>query len=149
MDHGRVAEADVHAGRALHAVEHTDPVVDELQQVAHVDADHPGEDVVPTGGDDDVLRLVELGQGAIDRGELAFCVLAGGMAPEKIGARVVEAIEAGEYWIFTHPEWKAMAELVTQDMLASFGPSPDPAYKGDDIDGLIAANGGRMFGARV
>ncbi len=59
-------------------------------------------------------------------------VLADGMSPGKVGARVVEAIEAGAYWIFTHPEWKAMAELVTQDMLASFGPSADPAYKGDD-----------------
>src|SRR3546814_16902280 len=55
---------------------------------------------------------------------------------------------SGEYWIFTHPEWKAMAELVTQDMLSAFGPSADPAYRGDDIDGLIAANGGRMFGAK-
>src|SRR3546814_20045726 len=54
---------------------------------------------------------------------------------------------SGEYWIFTHPEWKAMAALVTQDMLSAFGPSADPAYRGDDIDGLIAANGGRMFGA--
>lgn len=76
-------------------------------------------------------------------------VLAGGMAPDKIGARVVQAIENGDYWIFTHPEWKAMAELVTQDMLSAFGPSADPGYRGDDIDGLIAANGGRMFGARV
>ncbi len=42
-----------------------------------------------------------------------------------------------------------MAELVTQDMLAAFGPSADPAYKGDDIDGLIRANGGRMFGAKA
>lgn len=91
---------------------------------------------------------VEVGQAATTS-QAMQSVLAGGMAPEKIGARVVEAIEAGEYWIFTHPEWKAMAELVTQDMLASFGPSADPAYKGDDIDGLIAANGGRMFGARV
>ena len=40
-------------------------------------------------------------------------------------------------------------ELVTQDMLAAFGPSADPDYKGDDIDGLIAANGGRMFGAKA
>src|SRR3546814_12842375 len=56
---------------------------------------------------------------------------------------------SGEYWIFTHPEWKKMAELVTQDMLSSFGPSADPAYKGDDIAGLIAANAGRMFGAQV
>lgn len=76
-------------------------------------------------------------------------VLAGGMSPDRIAARVVEAIEKGEYWIFTHPEWKAMAELVTQDMLAAFGPSADPAYKGDDIDGLIRANGGRMFGAKA
>ncbi len=75
-------------------------------------------------------------------------VLAGGMSSDRIGARVVEAIEKGEYWIFTHPEWKAMAELVTQDMLSAFGPSADPEYKGDDIDGLIAANGGRMFGAK-
>lgn len=75
-------------------------------------------------------------------------VLAGGMPPERVGARVAEAIEAGEFWVFTHPEWKKMAELVTADMLAGFGASADPAYKGDDIDGLIAANGGRMFGAR-
>lgn len=76
-------------------------------------------------------------------------VLAGGMAPDKVGAHVVRAIENGDYWIFTHPEWKAMAELVTQDMLSAFGPSADPEYRGDDIDGLIAANGGRMFGARI
>lgn len=96
------------------------------------------------------LRPVEVEVGkAAATSQAMQGVLAGGMAPGKIGARVVEAIEAGEYWIFTHPEWKAMAELVTQDMLSSFGPSADPAYKGDDIDGLIAANGGRMFGARV
>lgn len=76
-------------------------------------------------------------------------VLAGGMDPAKIGARVVRAIENGDYWIFTHPEWKAMAELVTRDMLTAFGEFADPDYKGDDIDGLIAANGGRMFGARI
>ena len=76
-------------------------------------------------------------------------VLAGGMDPAKIGARVVRAIENGDYWIFTHPEWTAMAELVTRDMLTAFGESADPDYKGDDIDGLIAANGGRMFGARI
>jgi len=75
-------------------------------------------------------------------------VLAGGMSPDRIAERVVDAIEKGEYWIFTHPEWKAMAELVTQDMLAAFGPSADPGYEGDDIDGLIRANGGRLFGAK-
>ena len=76
-------------------------------------------------------------------------VLAGGMSPARIGERVVRAIENGDYWIFTHPEWKALAERVTADMLASFEESADPAYQGDDIDGLIAANGGRMFGIKI
>ena len=76
-------------------------------------------------------------------------VLAGGMSPARIGERVVRAIENGDYWIFTHPEWNALAERVTADMLASFEESADPAYQGDDIDGLIAANGGRMFGIKI
>jgi NAD(P)-dependent dehydrogenase (short-subunit alcohol dehydrogenase family) len=91
---------------------------------------------------------VEAGQAAATSQAMQG-VLAGGMSPDKVGAHVVAAIEAGDYWIFTHPEWKAMAELVTQDMLSSFGPSADPDYKGDDIDGLIKANGGRMFGAKA
>lgn len=74
-------------------------------------------------------------------------VLSGGMDPAKIGERVVEAIKQNAFWIFTHPEWKEMAELVTNNMLEGFGASADPSYKGDDIAGLIAANGGRMFGA--
>ncbi|PKB13415.1 NADP-dependent 3-hydroxy acid dehydrogenase YdfG [Novosphingobium kunmingense] len=76
-------------------------------------------------------------------------VLAGGMPPEKSAAMVVEAIRDDRFWIFTHPEWKRMAELVTADMLAGFGASADPDYRGDDIDALIAANGGRMFGAQA
>lgn len=75
-------------------------------------------------------------------------VLAGGMSPDRVGERVVRAIEGDEFWIFTHPEWKEMAELVTAEMLSAFGESADPAYRGDDIAGLIAANSGRMFGAR-
>ncbi len=96
------------------------------------------------------LRPVEQEAGAAAATSQAMQgVLAGGMSPDKIGLRVVEAIERGDYWIFTHPEWKQMAELVTHDMLAAFGPSADPDYHGDDIDGLIAANGGRMFGAKT
>lgn len=74
-------------------------------------------------------------------------VLAGGMPPKASAAFVLEAIRENRFWIFTHPEWKRMAELVTADMLSAFGASADPAYRGDDIDALIAANGGRMFGA--
>ena len=75
-------------------------------------------------------------------------VLSTGMPPDKSAAMVVDAIANDRFWIFTHPEWKEMAELVTADMLAGFGESADPDYRGDDIDGLIKANGGRMFGAQ-
>ncbi|GGE03760.1 hypothetical protein GCM10011529_07760 [Polymorphobacter glacialis] len=89
---------------------------------------------------------IEAGQAATTSAAMQN-VLAGGMPPARVGERVVQAIENDEFWIFTHPEWKAMAELVTADMLAAFGASADASYRGDDIDGLIAANKGRMFGA--
>ena len=67
-------------------------------------------------------------------------VLASGMRPGPIGERVVQAIETGEFFIFTHPEWKGMAEAQFAEMLAAFGASADPSYAGDDIAGLVAAN---------
>jgi NAD(P)-dependent dehydrogenase (short-subunit alcohol dehydrogenase family) len=76
-------------------------------------------------------------------------VLAGGMSPDAIGRRVVKAIEANEFYVFTHPEWKAMAEAQISEMLAAFGESADPAYRGDDIDSLLAANNARRMNASV
>lgn len=76
-------------------------------------------------------------------------VLAGGMSPDRIGERVVRAIEAGEFFVFTHPEWKRMAQAQFDEMLAAFGESADPAYKGDDIAGLVAANGARRMNVAV
>lgn len=76
-------------------------------------------------------------------------VLAGGMSPARIGERVVQAIQAGEFFIFTHPEWKAMAQAQFDEILSAFGPSADPDYAGDDIDGLIAANGARRMNVAV
>jgi len=76
-------------------------------------------------------------------------VLASGMSPAKIGERVVRAIEAGEFFIFTHPEWKGMAEAQFAEILAAFGESADPGYAGDDIAGLIAANGARRMNVAV
>jgi NAD(P)-dependent dehydrogenase (short-subunit alcohol dehydrogenase family) len=72
-------------------------------------------------------------------------VLAGGMSPDKIGERVVRAIQAGEFYIFTHPEWRDMAQASFAEMLAAFGESADPSYVGDDIAGLVAANGAKRM----
>lgn len=76
-------------------------------------------------------------------------VLAGGMSPDKIGQRVVRAIERDEFYVFTHPEWKRLAEAQVAEMLAAFGESADPAYKGDDLDGLVAANGAKRMTVAV
>jgi NAD(P)-dependent dehydrogenase (short-subunit alcohol dehydrogenase family) len=89
----------------------------------------------------------ERGQ-AVQTAQSMSGVLAGGMSPRKIGERVVRAIEADEFFIFTHPEWKGMAEAGFAEMLAAFGESADPTYAGDDIAALLAANGARrMHGA--
>jgi NAD(P)-dependent dehydrogenase (short-subunit alcohol dehydrogenase family) len=76
-------------------------------------------------------------------------VLASGMSPDKVGERVARAIEAGEFYIFTHPEWKPLAEAQFADLLAAFGESADPSYAGDDLEGLVAANGARRMTAGV
>ncbi|HEX7849967.1 MAG TPA: SDR family NAD(P)-dependent oxidoreductase [Sphingomonas sp.] len=95
------------------------------------------------------LRPGETETGAAETSQRMQGVLSTGMPPEKSAAMVLDAIAHDRFWIFTHPEWKHMAELVTADMLAGFGVSADPNYRGDDIDGLIKANGGRMFGAQL
>src|SRR3546814_16764379 len=72
------------------------------------------------------LRPVEIEVGkAAATSQAMQGVLAGGMSHDKIGARVVQAIENGEYWILTHPERKKRAEKVPQDMLSPFGRSEE------------------------
>lgn len=67
-------------------------------------------------------------------------ILSGGMDPARIADRAVRAIEGNEFWVFTHPEWKVLAGALTQEMLDAMGVSADPAYPGDDIEALVAAN---------
>ena len=76
-------------------------------------------------------------------------VLAAGISPVAIGRRVVEGVENGEFYIFTHPEWKRLAEPQIAEMMAAFGESADPSYGGDDIASLLAANGVRRMNASV
>ncbi len=97
----------------------------------------------------------ELRPGAQEQGAAAETsaamdqVLAGGMSPDAIGRRLVKAIRADEFYIFTHPEWRRLAEAQVAEMLAAFGESADPGYAGDDIDSLLAANNARRMNASV
>jgi len=96
------------------------------------------------------LRPGSLEQGAAaETAQHMSSVLAGGMSPDKIGERVVRAIQAGEFYIFTHPEWRDMAEDSFAEMLAAFSESADPNYGGDDIASLVAANGAKRMNVAV
>jgi NAD(P)-dependent dehydrogenase (short-subunit alcohol dehydrogenase family) len=102
-----------------------------------------------------VATTATLRPGATESGQAAQTaqnmsgVLAGGMSPERIGERVAQAIEAGEFFVFTHPEWKDMAAAQFAEILAAFGASADPSYTGDDIAGLVAANGAKRMNVVV
>lgn len=62
----------------------------------------------------------EGGSGLGDTQEQASSAVLSGINPEIIGARVVEAVKAGEFYIFTHPEMKPFVEARFQAILAAF-----------------------------
>lgn len=52
-----------------------------------------------------------------------------GMEPDVIGARVIDAVRANRYYIFSHPEFKDELRQVFDEILASFQDHPhDPGY---------------------
>ncbi|MCW5761574.1 MAG: hypothetical protein KIS90_17515, partial [Phenylobacterium sp.] len=96
------------------------------------------------------LRPVDAEQGqAAQTARNMTGVLAAGMSPDKIGEFVARAIQAGDFFIFTHPEWKEMAQAQFAEIVGAFGASADPDYAGDDIAGLVAANGARRMNVAV
>lgn len=43
-----------------------------------------------------------------------------GLDPDIVAARTLEAVQAGEFWIFTHPPMRALVEARFRDILAGF-----------------------------
>ena len=64
-------------------------------------------------------------------------MLASGMNPARLAARVVDGVENGEYHVFTHGEYKDAIKDVFDERLAAFGGNADPDYR-EDIAGLNA-----------
>jgi len=65
------------------------------------------------------------GQGEVDPGvaatrDAAAQQVLSGIDPDIVGARVLEAMKAGELYIFTHPNMKPFAEQRFQMILAAF-----------------------------
>lgn len=60
------------------------------------------------------------GSGLGDTQEQASSAVLSGINPEIVGARVAEAVKAGELYIFTHPEMRPFVEARFQAILAAF-----------------------------
>lgn len=63
-------------------------------------------------------------------------ILSTGMSPDAVGRAVRHAILHDQLFIFTHPEWKVLAEARFAEMLEGFGPSAEPGYR-DDISQIL------------
>jgi NAD(P)-dependent dehydrogenase (short-subunit alcohol dehydrogenase family) len=50
-------------------------------------------------------------------------LLAGGLAPERVAALVVDAVRSERFWVLPHPEWKALVRTRMEDVLEERAPS--------------------------
>lgn len=67
------------------------------------------------------------------RVEAAKQLVLGGLDPERVGARVVEAVQANELYIFTHPDMAPLFEERARNIMAGFArASESPALAGAD-----------------
>jgi NAD(P)-dependent dehydrogenase (short-subunit alcohol dehydrogenase family) len=51
-------------------------------------------------------------------------VLENGLPPAEVAAMVLDAVRTGRFYILTHPEWNAMIEQRTSDILDGRTPTP-------------------------
>ena len=55
-----------------------------------------------------------------------------------VGRRVLAAVEASDFYIFTHGDWREDVARRQADLLSAFGGNADPNYR-EDVAGLLAA----------
>ncbi len=48
--------------------------------------------------------------------------LAAGMPPEQVAEAVFDAVGAGRFWVFPHPEWKTRVQQRMEDIVAEHEP---------------------------
>ncbi len=77
-------------------------------------------------------------RGDAQLGSAVETALAGGMSPLAVGRRVLAAVEASDFYIFTHGDWREDVARRQADLLSAFGGNADPNYR-EDVAGLLAA----------
>jgi len=82
-------------------------------------------------------------RGDAQAGSAVESVLSKGMSPLAVGRRVLDAVEASEFYVFTHGDWREDVARRQADLLSAFGANADPDYR-EDVAGLLAAAGARL-----
>ena len=68
----------------------------------------------------------------IDVAGITAALVTGGIPADRVGERVVEAIEAGEFYVFTHPDMRAYVQARFANIMAGF----DSADRSPALQGL-------------
>jgi len=82
-------------------------------------------------------------RGDAQAGSAVESALSRGMSPLAVGRRVLAAVEASEFYIFTHGDWREEVARRQADLLAAFGANADPDYR-EDVAGLFAASAAKL-----
>lgn len=84
--------------------------------------------------------------GPVDSPVAAASLVDSGIDPERVGRRVLEAVQAGERYIFTHPDMRPFVEARFAGLMAAFdAAAASPAlagmdYKTPDLSGMAQAD---------
>jgi NAD(P)-dependent dehydrogenase (short-subunit alcohol dehydrogenase family) len=74
--------------------------------------------------------------------------LLSGMSPDRVAADVLRAIRSGEFYIITHPEYRALVEDRDQVLLRAFDSATDEPRQPDDLSGYTTYTGLALSGGR-
>ena len=102
-------------------------------------ADSPvGVSVLCPGMTDTAFMRNSVRAGYAAAGSAVEGALASGMSPRAVGERVLQAVAADEFYIFTHGDWREEVAARQARLLAAFGANADPDYR-EDTQRLMAA----------
>lgn len=102
-----------------------------------------GVSVLCPGMTDTAFMRNAVRRGDAQAGSAVESVLSKGMSPLAVGRRVAAAVEASEFYIFTHGDWREDVARRQADLLAAFGANADPDYR-EDLAGLMAAAAAKL-----
>jgi NAD(P)-dependent dehydrogenase (short-subunit alcohol dehydrogenase family) len=65
---------------------------------------------------------------SIPEGGANAALIGSGMDPDAVGRRVLQGVQSGDYYIFTHAEYRPLVETYHAGVMHGFGPSAEPGH---------------------